>query len=258
MTRSRVFVASSHLSAVTALTVLMALSCTPEYPNCETDKDCATKKEFCVAGKCQQCRTSSDCPQGFTCNSGRCDKIAGYCQNKSQCPAGQECLNNRCRSCTADKDCPAGAKCWKGVCDTKKHCSSDDDCAQNEDCVNGSCVAEKPKAPPPPVRCTLGSVYFDFNESALTTDATATLSRNADCLKQVPNSVTIVGHADPRGTAEYNIALSERRAQSVMAHMMRLGIDGTRMGVLPRGSLDAQGTNEPTWAQDRRADFTWR
>ena len=236
---------------------MAALGCTPDYPNCETDKDCTAKKEFCVAGKCQQCRSAADCQEGFACNSGRCDKIPGYCQNKSQCPTGQLCIANRCRPCAADKDCPAGSKCWKGTCDTKKHCAKEDDCAQNEDCVAGVCVSEKPKAPPP-TQCTLGSVYFDFNESALTTEATATLSRNADCLKLVARPITIVGHADPRGTAEYNIALSERRAQSVQGHLSRLGIDAGRIAILPRGSLDARGTTEPTWAQDRRADFNWR
>lgn len=247
----RIFLAAS------IVTLVLAAGCTPDYPKCETDKDCTAKKEFCVAGKCQQCRSSADCQEGSACNSGRCDKIPGYCQNKSQCPTGQECIANRCRGCESDKECPAGSKCWKGTCDNKKHCAKEDDCAQNEDCIAGVCVSEKPKAPAP-VACTLGSVYFDFNESALTTDATNTLSRNADCLKRVPNSVTVVGHSDPRGTAEYNIALSERRAQSVQAHLSRLGVDMNRMAILPRGALDARGTNEPTWAQDRRADFKWR
>jgi len=251
MNSLRVFVVGTILAAASVL------GCKPDYPNCETDKDCANKKEFCVAGKCQQCRTSKDCGEGFDCNAGRCDKIPDYCQNQSQCPAGTTCLANRCRPCAADKDCPAGSKCWRGACDTKKHCLKEDDCAQSEDCVNGVCVSAKAKAPPPS-QCTLGSVYFDFNEAALTTDASSTLTRNADCLKQVSRPVTIVGHADPRGTAEYNIALSERRAQSVQTYLQRLGIDGARMAVLPRGSLDAVGTNEPTWAQDRRADFTWR
>jgi peptidoglycan-associated lipoprotein len=251
MNNLRVFVLGTILAAVGAL------GCTPDYPNCETDKDCAKQKEFCVAGKCQQCRSSSDCKAGFACNSGRCDKIPGYCQDKSQCPGGQECIANRCKACAADSDCPAGTKCWKGTCDNKKHCSKDDECAQDEDCVNGVCTKDVKKGPPP-VKCTLGSVYFDFNESALTTEATSTLSRNADCLKQVPNSITVVGHADPRGTAEYNIALSEKRAQSVQAHLSRLGVNTARIAILPRGSLDARGTNEPTWAQDRRADFTWR
>ena len=248
----------SYVTALASiLTAVVVAGCTPDYPNCETDKNCSSKSEFCVAGKCQQCRSSSDCKEGMACNSGRCDKIVGYCQNRSQCPGGQECIANRCAPCGSDKDCAPGSKCWNGVCDTKKHCAKEDDCAQNEDCVKGVCVSEKP-VPPAPVKCTLGSVYFDFNESALTTEATATLSKNADCLKQVARPTTIVGHADPRGTAEYNIALSERRAQSVRDHMSRLGVDGARMAVLPRGSLDAKGTNEPGWAQDRRADFTWR
>jgi Cys-rich repeat protein len=251
MNTLRVFAVGCFLVSV------YASGCTPDYPNCETDKDCLAKKEFCVSGKCQQCRASTDCPEGSACNSGRCDKIPGFCQNKSQCPGGQECIANRCRACVADKDCPAGTKCFKGTCDNKKHCSKDDECGQDEDCVAGVCTKDKNKGPAP-TKCTLGSVYFDFNESGLTTDATATLSRNADCLKQVPNATTIVGHADPRGTAEYNIALSEKRAQSVQAHLSRLGVEGGRMAILPRGSLDARGTNEPTWAQDRRADFTWR
>ncbi|MBC8133468.1 MAG: OmpA family protein, partial [Deltaproteobacteria bacterium] len=187
----------------------------------------------------------------------RCDKIPGYCQDKSQCPVGHNCVANRCRGCTTDKDCPAGSNCWKGACDTRKHCAKDDECAQNEDCVNGICTTDKSKGAAP-TSCTLGSVYFDFNESALTTDGTTTLARNADCLKKVPNSATIVGHTDPRGTAEYNIALSERRAQSVQSHLSRLGIDTGRIAILPRGAIDAKGTNEPTWAQDRRADFKWR
>jgi peptidoglycan-associated lipoprotein len=251
MNRSHVIALASILAAV------VVAGCTPDYPNCETDKNCSAKNEFCVAGKCQQCRSSSDCKEGMACNSGRCDKIAGYCQNRSQCPGGQECVANRCGPCGSDKDCTPGSKCWNGVCDSKKHCAKEDDCAQNEDCVKGVCVTEK-VVPPAPVKCTLGSVYFDFNESALTTEATGTLSKNADCLKLVARPTTIVGHADPRGTAEYNIALSERRAQSVREHMSRLGVDAGRMAILPRGSLDARGTNEPGWAQDRRADFTWR
>jgi peptidoglycan-associated lipoprotein len=251
MLSSRAIVTASLFSA------LFAMGCKPDYPSCETDKDCSDKKEFCVAGKCQQCRETKDCPEGSSCNSGRCDVISNYCKDKSQCPAGTPCIANRCTPCASDKDCAAGTKCWKGTCDAKKHCTKDDDCAQNEDCTNGVCSSDKKKAPPP-VSCTLGAVYFDFNESALTTEASSTLSRNADCLKQVTRPVTIVGHTDPRGTAEYNIALSERRAQSVQTYIERLGIAGGRMAVLPRGALDATGTNEPTWAQDRRVDFNWR
>jgi len=244
-------------TTVAALISLMG-GCKPDYPKCETDKDCAEKKEFCVSGKCQQCRSAADCPEGSTCNAGRCDKIPGYCQNRSQCPEGQECIANRCGPCKGDADCPGGTKCWKGMCDNKKHCSKEDDCAQDEDCTGGVCT---PARKPPPARveeCSLAPVFFDFNESALTTDATSVLARDADCIKKTGRALTAVGHADPRGTAEYNIALSERRAQSVKGHLERLGIDSAKMAVLPRGSLDAKGTDEPSWAQDRRVDFNWR
>jgi peptidoglycan-associated lipoprotein len=252
-------VTHSVLRAAQAAVLLLAgvavLGCKPDYPSCETDKDCHDK-EFCVANKCQQCRDSNDCPAGSSCNAGKCAAIPGYCRSKADCPANQECLANKCRACASDKECPGGF-CVKGVCSKKKACKSDNDCAQNEDCVDGFCTTEK-MAAPPPKQCALDAVYFDFNESALTTEATAALARDADCLKQVARAVTMVGHTDPRGTQEYNLALSERRAQSVRDHLGRLGVDGTKLTILPRGALDAKGTDEPSWSQDRRVDFNWR
>jgi peptidoglycan-associated lipoprotein len=244
-----------RLAGLILLAGVAGLGCKPDYPSCETDKDCK-EKEFCVANKCQQCRTSTDCPTGTACNAGKCEAIPGYCRSKADCPANQECLSNKCRACASDKECPGGF-CVKGLCSKKKACKTENDCAQNEDCVDGFCTTEKAPAPPPK-QCTLDAVYFDFNESALTTEATAALARDADCLKQVGRAVTLVGHTDPRGTQEYNLALSERRAQSVRDHLGRLGVDGTKLSILPRGSLDAKGTDEPSWAQDRRVDFTWR
>ena len=252
-------VRAARLSAPLALLIVaaaFAASCKADYPSCETDKDCHPK-EFCVANKCQLCRDSNDCPAGNECKAGKCSAIAGYCSSKAQCPANQECIANRCRACAGDKECPGGQHCVAGSCSSKKPCKTENDCAQNEDCVKGFCTTEKPPAPPP-TQCTLDPVLFDFNESALTTEATATLARDADCLKQVGRAVTLVGHTDPRGTQEYNLALSEKRAQSVRDHLGRLGVDGTKVSVLPRGSLDAKGTDEPSWAQDRRVDFSWK
>src|SRR5262252_9212042 len=84
-------------------------------------------------------------------------------------------------------------------------CETDNDCPQDEDCINGFCSKEKAPAPPP-AQCTLDAVYFDFNESALTTEATAVLARDAECLKKVNRGVQLIGHTDPRGTQEYNLA----------------------------------------------------
>jgi peptidoglycan-associated lipoprotein len=245
---------------IVVLTVgLLGVGCKPDYPTCETDKDCKDnghEKEFCVARKCQQCRDAADCPTGNTCNAGKCDPIKGYCKSKSECPANQECIANQCQACKSDSQCPSG-HCVKGACSAKKACKTEDDCAQDEDCVAGFCSKDKAPAPAPSL-CRLDPVFFDFNESALTTDATATLVADADCLKKVGRVATLTGHTDPRGTQEYNLALSEKRAQSTKDHLGRLGCDGTKLSILPRGALDAKGTDEPSWSQDRRVDFTWR
>lgn len=260
MRRTRLTATKPFSAALVIATVAVAVvavpACRPDYPSCETDKDCH-EKEFCVERKCQQCRATTDCPTGSQCNAGKCEAIPGFCRNKSECPANKECIGNRCRACTASSECPAGSKCVNGACAPKKPCKTENDCAQNEDCVDGFCVSERGPTPPP-AQCALNPVYFDFNESALTTEATSRLAVDADCLKKVGRAATLTGHADPRGTQEYNLALSEKRAQSVRDHLGRLGIDGTKMITLPRGSLDAKGTDEPSWAQDRRVDFTWR
>src|SRR5512132_1657254 len=91
---------------------LLTLSgCGPNYPACETDKDCAREgkpKEYCVARKCQMCRDTNDCRTGQECSNGKCSAIPGFCSDKSQCAAGQECIANRCRACDSDSECPSG------------------------------------------------------------------------------------------------------------------------------------------------------
>ncbi len=230
-------------------------ACKKEWPNCETDKDCKSK-EFCVARKCQQCRDSNDCGEGRECVNGRCNAIYGYCRDASQCPAGQLCVANRCRGCQADNECPAGQICNAGQCG-RAECMREEDCPQDKDCVRGRCIGsvKQPESGPP---CPLEPVYFGFNLSTLTTEATNALSKNASCLKKTNRSVDLVGHADPRGTTEYNMALSDRRAQAARDYLRRAGIDSTRLRPVPRGNLDATGTDEASWARDRRVDSEWK
>jgi peptidoglycan-associated lipoprotein len=238
--------------------VLLAIgACGPNYPACDTDKDCKQNpKEFCVARKCQQCRDSRDCPTGYQCGNGKCGAIAGYCTDRSQCAGGQECIANRCRACEADGECPSGLKCMQGQC-RKPQCTKDDDCAQDQECRNGSCMGRPPAAAGPP--CQLKPVYFGFDQSTLTSEATGTLGTNAECLRRGGNrTVDVVGRADPRGTTEYNMALSDRRAQAVNDYLGRLGIPTPRLNKIPRGALDASGTDESGWAKDRRVDFDWK
>jgi len=99
-------------------------------------------------------------------------------------------------------------------------------------------------------------VYFDYDESNLSDDTRDKLSRNADLLKgNAQFSVTLEGHADSRGTSEYNLALGERRANAVRDYLTSLGIAGTRMRTISYGKERPVCTEEveSCWSQNRRA-----
>ena len=104
----------------------------------------------------------------------------------------------------------------------------------------------------------LKAIYFDYDSSSLNGSAISTLRDNADLIKQVPNVVIqIAGHCDERGTQEYNLALGERRAQSVREHLRQLGISGDRMITISFGeeAPEAMGSNESAWSRNRRCEF---
>lgn len=99
-------------------------------------------------------------------------------------------------------------------------------------------------------------VYFAFDESSLSDDSRAKLSRNADLLKaQARLNLTVEGHCDERGTSEYNLALGERRANAVKSYLGSLGVGTDRMRTLSYGSERPVCTehDESCWSQNRRA-----
>jgi peptidoglycan-associated lipoprotein len=101
-------------------------------------------------------------------------------------------------------------------------------------------------------------VYFDFNLATLSEDAKATLSRNVEWLRANPQvRVQVEGHADERGTDEYNLALGERRAEVVKSYLTSLGIDGSRLSTISYGEERPAdpGHNEESWSLNRRAEF---
>jgi peptidoglycan-associated lipoprotein len=103
------------------------------------------------------------------------------------------------------------------------------------------------------------TVYFDFDKSDLSQDARKALSKNADILmKSKPAAkVKIEGHCDERGSAEYNLALGERRAKSAMQYLITLGVQTGRLSVISYGKEKpaVQGSDEEAWAKNRRAEF---
>jgi peptidoglycan-associated lipoprotein len=98
-------------------------------------------------------------------------------------------------------------------------------------------------------------VFFGFDKFDLTPEATATLDRQAGWLKTYKSvTITIEGHADERGTREYNLALGERRANSVKNYLTAMGVEAARVQTISYGKERPQvvGSNEAAWTQNRR------
>src|SRR4249920_1946273 len=134
-------------------------------------------------------------------------------------------------------------------------------------------VREPTIVPPEPVRAdTISSAslddlnknsplkpaFFEYDSSELTSDAQRALNDNAGVLKQYAAwTVTIEGHCDERGTAEYNLALGERRAVTARAYLVSLGVSADRLRTVSYGKefpFDA-GHDEAAFIQNRRAHF---
>lgn len=98
-------------------------------------------------------------------------------------------------------------------------------------------------------------VHFALDRYDLTPEAEATLRQQAALLQSYPQVViTIEGHADERGTREYNLALGERRAETVHNYLMALGIAADRVSVISYGKErpECAAADEACWAQNRR------
>ena len=99
-------------------------------------------------------------------------------------------------------------------------------------------------------------VFFATNKSTLTTASRDTLRKQAAWMrKQKKVSVTVEGHADERGTREYNLALGEKRANAVKDYLMTYGISGSRISVISYGKERPvnSGSTPLAWSQNRRS-----
>lgn len=100
------------------------------------------------------------------------------------------------------------------------------------------------------------TVYFGFDSSELAGEAQATLDRQAAFLNVNPTMVVIIeGHADERGTREYNLALGDRRAVAVRDYLLAKGLNAARVRTVSYGKERpaVSGSNEESWAKNRRA-----
>jgi peptidoglycan-associated lipoprotein len=130
--------------------------------------------------------------------------------------------------------------------------------------------APPPMAAPAPPGVVAGSVmdfqqnvgdrvFFDYDRSELVDMGRSTLQKQAAWLQRFPTVVlTIEGHADERGTREYNLALGARRAQAVRDYLVSLGVSGARIETISFGKerpICVQ-SDEPCWQQNRRGVST--
>lgn len=219
------------------LGVLLLTGCPPTYPKCESDANCKEKGEVCVQGMCQECGTDANCKAGFVCQANKC------------VPKPE---------CVADGDCGPGKQCGpNGNCVAKvAQCVDDSACPSGQGCTAGKCVA----LAPPPATCSFEPVRFEFNDFNLSGSAQSALAKSADCIKKNALRFTLEGHADERGTEEYNMVLSQKRAASVRKYLVDLGVGAGSLDTVGFGENRpaVSGHDEAAWAANRRVEFKQR
>ncbi len=102
-------------------------------------------------------------------------------------------------------------------------------------------------------------VYFAFDDSSLTPEGMARINAIADHMKKAATSkLSIEGHCDDRGSVEYNLALGQRRSDSVKKYLETVGISADRLAAVSFGSERpaAQGNGEENWSKNRRVEFS--
>jgi peptidoglycan-associated lipoprotein len=109
------------------------------------------------------------------------------------------------------------------------------------------------------MRTTLAEmIFFDYDRTEIRADSRAILDRKARVLREQPTvSLRIEGHADERGSTEYNLALGSRRADAVRAYLTGVGINASRVQTTTMGEARplANGSGEANWSRNRRAEF---
>ncbi len=154
---------------------------------------------------------------------------------------------------TAPKDAgDAAGSGASGSSDTSSSSSSSSSASSGSSSSSGSSTMTKDEE-----LVSIGNkVYFDFDSSALSADAKSTLNAQAAFLRSNPSvRITVEGHADERGTREYNLALGDRRASAARDFLVAQGIDGARIKTISYGKERPEmvGSNDEAWAKNRRS-----
>ncbi len=99
--------------------------------------------------------------------------------------------------------------------------------------------------------------FFAFDSANVRPDDRKIFTKLADCFSRGPlkgREMRLVGYADPRGSADYNLALGGKRADNVKSVIEGFGLSAQKISTSSRGAMDATGTDETSWAKDRRVE----
>lgn len=131
-------------------------------------------------------------------------------------------------------------------------CGKDADCAEHQLCIRHQCVAVSEGL----AECRAYRIRFDFNDSQIRDSERDNLKRMARCLRaDHAITVTIEGHADERGTQDYNLSLGDKRANTVAHYLELLGVSRGQLRTVSFGKEQPLCTehDEACWSQNRRA-----
>lgn len=155
--------------------------------------------------------------------------------------------------------CLAVVLVMTGGCKGKKQQAINPDLTTQKPADNGGLPAVDQGALQWKPATDMTKIYFDYDSFALRPDALKALGGNAEKMKADPANTMfqVEGHCDERGTQEYNMALGEKRALAVREHLIKLGVAGDRIVTISYGKERpaAEGHDEASWKQNRRAEF---
>lgn len=128
---------------------------------------------------------------------------------------------------------------------------------EKEEAVTGA--SARKEEPPPPRPLSMPVIYFEFDSFTINAAGRDALDRFASEVKARGGAVQVVieGHADERGTEEYNLVLGERRASAVRSYLTRMGLSAGTLRTVSYGEARParRGSSEDAWSQNRRAEL---
>ena len=162
-------------------------------------------------------------------------------------------------TCRVDTDCSgAGSTCKAGQCVAAPTCLAGETLKDGA-CVKSTDLASRDMQLPPgcDAAALKAPIRFAFDSSTLEPEAKAALDARARCLTGQTVDVTIEGHADERGTQDYNLALGERRASAVRDSLSHQGVEKSRLRTLSKGENEplCEEHTESCWAKNRRIEW---